>query len=82
MFYFIDINQNIIQIDNYKNAQLFSQNIALKAGQYIKHTQRYQLLLKLTVQGPKSNLLLVWFVNSYPVADIGQVELYKAFNPT
>ena len=63
-----DIDENIIQINNKKNIELFDQdfiNIILKTCQSIKQLKKHHLILKIAILGAKNYCLPVNFVDSH-----------------
>lgn len=85
MIYFIDINHNVIQVDNYKDFWLLGQDfidISLKTYWDIGQAKKYHLVYKIAVPSLECCLLLVFFTNSYPIMGTSQIKLYKILNLT
>lgn len=60
----ISVNQDIVQINNYKDIKLLSWdfvNIALEAYWYIYPTERHYMVLKVAVLHPKSRFPFIFF---------------------
>ena len=68
-----DIDQDIIQIYNIKNIQLFSQNlneIFLEYSRSIKQIKKHDLILKIVILSLEVNILFITFANSYLIISI------------
>ena len=82
------IDQNVVQIHNDEDVELVSSfsarlvDIALEAGRSAGKSKRHDLVLEVTVSGPKGGLTLIAFSNSHPVVGTGQVQLGKTLGPT
>ena len=79
-FLVLSIDENIIQIHNDKDIQLFCKdftNIALECCRSIGQSKKHHLILKVTVFDLESNFPLTFFTNSYPVISTGKVKLDK-----
>lgn len=77
------IDQNIIQIHNNKDIEIFSKNlvnIPLKTGQSIKKPKKYNLVFEIAIPDLENNLLLIIFLNSYSIISIDLVQLGKTFS--
>ena len=75
-----DIDKNFIQIYNIKNIKLFRNNlidIALKSCQCIGQFKKHYLIPVMTVSGPESCFLLIFFANHYPMIGTYEFELSK-----
>ena len=76
----LSIDEDIIQIHNDKNIELFCKNlidIALEFCRSVGQSKKYYLILEVIVSGPESRFPLIFFTKSYPVINIGKVELDK-----
>ena len=76
----LSIDEDIIQIHNDENMELFCKDlidIALEYCWSVGQSKRHYLTLEVTVSGPKSSFLLISFTNSHLVVNIGEVELGK-----
>lgn len=85
MIYFIGINHDFIQINNYKNIKIFVQNlinIDLETSLSIKNAIRYYLELKLTISGLEGRFPLIFFANPYQVINTHQIKFCKIFGST
>lgn len=72
----LDIYQNIVQIYNNKNVQLFSKNLvvlSLKASWCVKKSEKYFLVLKIAISGLKNTFLFIIFSISHLMIDIDQI---------
>lgn len=79
------MDQDLIQIDNYKYVKLFSSNlinVALKIHWHIRQAKKHYWVLKVNVSSAKNRLPLVPSVYSYPIIDIDQIELFKLLGLT
>ena len=77
----LGIDQNIIQIHDNKNFQLFSQNlldVSLKVGQSVKKTKKHDLIFEMTISSSERRLPFVAFTNPHPIIVICQI-LYNKF---
>lgn len=63
-----NINQDIVKINHSKNVKFFNQNntnIAIKTGKYVKKTEKYNLVLKITILHLKNRFLYIIYSNFY-----------------
>ena len=82
-FFVLSVDKNIIQIHNNEDIKFFRKNlidIALNYCWSVGQSKKHHLILEITVFSPKSSFLLIFFANSYPVIDIGEIELDKLPN--
>lgn len=85
IIHFINIDQDIIQVDDHTNIQLLSQNlidVLLKAYWQIRKAKQHHLILKMTIFDAKNRLLLIFFINLYHVVSISQIKLGKLLSLT
>lgn len=71
-----DIDQNTIQIYNYKDIKLFGKNlinIALKVFHSVKQFKKHNIVFKITILDSNSDFLLVVFLNSYLVVCANEI---------
>lgn len=83
MIYFIDINQNVIQIDNHNDVKHLGQkfiDIALETCWCIKQAKEHYLVLQMTVSNLKFCLSLICFANSHSMVNSGYIRLRKMFS--
>ena len=70
------IDQNVIQIHNKKNIQLFSQNhidVFLEGGWSIKMTKKYDLIFEIAILDLESSLSFITPMNLYLMIGIGEI---------
>ena len=75
------IDEDIIQIYNYKDIEFFSKDlidIALECCRSVGQSKRHYLILEVTVSSPESSFPLISFANSLPVVGTDEVELGKS----
>ena len=81
VFSFIfSVGDDIIQVHNDKDIKLFRKNlidIVLECSQSISLSKRHHLILKITVFGPDSRYLFIFFANSHSVISNSEVKLSK-----
>ena len=70
------IDQDIIQIYHNEDIKLLSENfvnIALKINWYVKKSNRYDLILEVTISSTKNHLPLIAFLNSHLIIDTSEI---------
>ncbi len=75
-----DIDENVVQVYNNKNIELFCQNlvdIALESGWYIDQVKRHYLVLEIAITGLKSHLQFITFLNLHLIISISKIQLGK-----
>ena len=83
--YFLNIDQNVIQIHYNKDVKLFSKdlsNVILKIGRSIGESKKHDLVLEMAISDTKGSLPFMTFSNPYLVIGISEVELGNVFGPT
>lgn len=76
----LSINENVIQVYNDKNIELFHQNlvdIAVKNCWYISQAKRYYLVLEMVITDLENRLLFMTFLDSHLIISIGEIKLSK-----
>ena len=74
------VDEDIIQIYNDKDIELFRENfidIALEYCRSVGQSEKHYLILEVAVSGPESSLPLISFTNSHLVIGTGEVKLGK-----
>ena len=74
------IDENIIQIHNNENIELFYKDlidIALECCQSIGQSKKHYLIFEVAVSDPENSFPLIFFANSYPVIGTGEVKPSK-----
>ena len=69
----LSINEDIIQIYNNINIEIFGQDlidVSLKAGRNIQKAKKYYLILKVAITSLKGRFLLIAFFYSYLVVSV------------
>lgn len=85
MICFVDVDQNVIQVYNDKNVQLFGQNlvdIPLNTGQRIDQVKSHDLALEIALFSLECCLLFINFLNWHPMVHISQFEHGETLGPT
>lgn len=75
---FIGVYQNVIQVNNKINIQLFYQyfiDIFLKACWYFENIRQYQVILKMTVIDARRHFPLLFFANFHLIISACYVNL-------
>ena len=74
LFFFVfGIDKDVIKIYYYKDIKLLYSNrvdIALKTGQYVDQSKRYDLIFEVAIVGLKYCLLFITFFKSYLIVGI------------
>ncbi len=76
--FIFSINENVIQVYNNEDIELFYQNlvnIALISGWYIGQAKRHYLILEIAIMGPKGHLLFITFSDPHSMIGISEIEL-------
>ncbi len=79
------IDQNVVKIHDDEDVELmssFSARLVDIAGRSVGKSKRHDLVLEVTVSGPKGGLPLIAFSNPHPMVGTGQVQLGKTLGPT
>ena len=74
------INKDVIQIYDDKDIELFCQDlidVILEADRSVGSSERYYLVLKMTISGLKSYFPLITFFDSHLVIGTSQIQLGK-----
>ena len=69
----VGINQNVIQIHDNKNIQLFSQNlidVSLEGSRSVRKIKKHDMIFEMTISSLDRRLLFVAFMNSHPIIGI------------
>lgn len=77
------LDQDVVLIHYDEDVELLGEglvDVALKTGGSIGEAKRHDLVLKVTVSGPKGRLPFIAFSNSHPMVGAGQVKLDEALS--
>ena len=86
LFTFVfDVDKNVIEIQYYKNIELFCQDlddIALERSRCVGQSKKYHLLLTMVIAGPEGRFLFIAFLNPHSIVGICQIKLGETSSPT
>ena len=72
----LGVNQDVLLVDDDKDVKLLGQDfidVALEGGRSIGETKRHNLVLKVTIPGLKSRLLLITFSYLHSMIFVRQI---------
>ncbi len=81
----LSVDKDVIEIHYYEDVELIGQDfvdIALKRGQCVGQSERYDLVLEMAIANPESRLPFVAFPDPHSMVGVGQIELGETSSPT
>ncbi len=81
----LSVDKDVIEVHYYEDVELFCQDlvdVTLKRDWYVGQSKRHDLILEMTIVGPKCRLPFVSFPNPHLMVVIGQIQLGEMPSPT